>query len=156
MKFVKSKLAQKLIIILIALMIFNMAVPKQVKAWDFGGILFKPISSLITSILASTDVGLGLILMGIDGGMHVLGTVTDWITDEADTNDPKSVSNKTLPGGTAKSYTMQKDSNGELKVVPKTAVITDILIGPDTIFAGKVSMLNANIFEAKDYVRRIR
>ena len=65
MKFIKSGFAQKLIIILIALMIFNIAVPKKVSAWDIGGILLKPISSLILVLLTSVDVQLGVFLLGI-------------------------------------------------------------------------------------------
>ena len=64
MKFVKSKFTQKLIIILIALMIFNMAIPKTVNAWDMGGILLKPISSLVLTFLVSVDTTMGLILNG--------------------------------------------------------------------------------------------
>lgn len=67
MKFIKSNLAKKLIIILVVLMIFNIAIPKRVDAaWNFSGILMKPISSLILSFLVSIDVQLGLIMMTSD------------------------------------------------------------------------------------------
>ena len=52
MKFVKSSLAKKLIIILIALMIFNVVVPKQVQAFDIVSILTKPLCSLIAGVIS--------------------------------------------------------------------------------------------------------
>ena len=64
MKFIKSGFVQKLIIILIALMIFNIAVPKQVSAWDLGGILLKPICTLTLVQLGIIDVTLGVFLVG--------------------------------------------------------------------------------------------
>ena len=67
MKFIKSDLAKKLIIILIALMIFNIAIPKEVNAaWNFSGILMKPMSSLILSFLVSIDVQIGLFMLAND------------------------------------------------------------------------------------------
>lgn len=65
-KFVKSDLAKKLIIILIVLMIFNVVFPKQVKAWNFSGILMKPLTSLVLSFLVSIDVHIGVFMMGVD------------------------------------------------------------------------------------------
>lgn len=65
-KFVKSDLAKKLIIILIVLMIFNVAFPKQVKAWNFTGILMKPLTSLILGVMVSIDVHIGLFMLGVD------------------------------------------------------------------------------------------
>lgn len=66
MKFVRSGFGQKLIIILIALMIFNIAVPKQVSAWDVGGILLKPIATIVLLHLVTIDVTLGVFLVGIN------------------------------------------------------------------------------------------
>ena len=64
MKFIKSDLAKKLIIILIALMIFNIAIPKDVNAArNFTGILMKPITSVILGYLVSIDVTLGAIMI---------------------------------------------------------------------------------------------
>lgn len=81
MKFIKSSFAQKLIIILIAIMIFNMAIPNPSKAWDVAGILFKPISTLIVSVLVSIDVTIGLTLTGISSAIKVLGSIVDMCTE---------------------------------------------------------------------------
>lgn len=115
MKFVKSKFAQKLIIILIVLLIFNIAIPKQVHAWDIAGILFKPIFSLILSVLVSIDCAIGVTLNGISIAVDGLGGLADAIA-----------------GGKGKNMS---DS------------LSKLFIGPDTIFAGKVMILNANIFK---------
>jgi len=71
MKLLKSSLFKKIIIILIAIMIFNIAVPKQVSAWDFAGILYKPLYQLILSILVTIDTTLGLTLNGLSSAVNV-------------------------------------------------------------------------------------
>ena len=118
MKFIKSNIAKKLIIILIALMIFNIAVPREVKAWDLGGILLKPLTSVILSTLVSIDVGIGIILNGFTGALSALGSVIALITE----NEGEALN----------------DSSKALKL---------IFVGPDSIFSGQVRLLNANIFE---------
>ena len=67
MKFIKSNFAKKIIIILILLMILSMTILKPVHAaWNFSGILMKPITNLILSFLTSIDVQLGLFMLAID------------------------------------------------------------------------------------------
>ena len=72
MKFVKSNLAKKLIIILIAIMIFNFAVPPIANAdiitqvLDIaGGILYKPFATMILSFLVTVNGTLSLFLCGV-------------------------------------------------------------------------------------------
>lgn len=73
MKFVKSEFAKKLIIVLIALMIFNIAVPRQAYALDIGGILLKPLTSLILVIVASVDVMVGSFLVAMPATIKAIG-----------------------------------------------------------------------------------
>lgn len=73
MKLLKSGLMKKLIIILIALMVFNIAVPQEVKAWDFAGILLKPLSSLILSVMVTIDTTIGIMLNGASIGVDMIG-----------------------------------------------------------------------------------
>lgn len=122
MKFVKSKFAQKLIIILIALMIFNIAIPQEVKAWDLGGILLKPISSLILSTLVSIDVSIGILLNGLSIGVNAIGGIIEIFTE---------------------------DNTDALNDI--STALNQLFIGPDTIFAGKVRILDANIFEVESF-----
>lgn len=122
MKFVKSKFAQKLIIILIALMIFNIAIPQKVKAWDLGGILLKPISSLILSTLVSIDTSIGILLNGISIGVNAIGGIIEIFTE---------------------------DNTDALNDI--STALNQLFIGPDTIFAGKVRILDANIFEVESF-----
>lgn len=128
MKFVKSDLAKKIIIILVVLMIFNIAIPKKVHAaWNFTGILMKPINTLLLGFLVSIDVQLGLFIQGIDLVAEGVGGIIQQITDAADEGN----------------LTGSETINGVVN-----HVLSDIFIGPDTIFSGGVSLLNANIFEA--------
>lgn len=122
MKFIKSKFAQKLIIILIALMIFNIALPHQVNAWDLGGILLKPISAIILANMVTIDVTIGVLLNGLSIGVHVVGGIIDLFT---------------------------KDNVGALENIHTG--LEQLFIGPDTIFAGKVRILDANIFEVESF-----
>lgn len=127
MKFIKSNLAKKLIIVLIALMVFNIAIPQEVKAFDIGGILFKPLFSLIITILMTIDTTIGLTLTGISTSLDAVGLVVDMIVDMC---------------------TGFKDLNG---LAQFDGILRRIFIGPDTIFTGGIAALNANIFdEVKD------
>jgi len=122
MKFVKSKFAQKLIIILIALMIFNIAVPKEVSAWDLGGILLKPITSLILTNLISIDVSIGIILNGLSIATNIVGGIIELFVPE--------------------------NHSGLSNI---SAGLQQLFIGPDTIFSGNVRILDANIFEVENF-----
>jgi len=124
MKFVKSKFAQKLIIILIVLMIFNIAVPKQVSAWDLGGILLKPITSAILGFLVSVDVSIGVLLNGLSIGVNAIGGIIEILSEE-----------------NAKSEALNDISTA----------LSQLFIGPDTIFSGDVRFLDANIFEVESF-----
>lgn len=73
MKLLKNSLMKKLIIILIVLIVFNIAVPQEVKAWDFAGILFKPIFSLALSFMVTIDTTIGVILNGASVGVNAIG-----------------------------------------------------------------------------------
>ena len=73
MKFFKSNFAKKLIIILVILMIANVAIPKEVKAWDLGGILMKPITSIILANLVQIDVAMGVMLNGLSIAVEGIG-----------------------------------------------------------------------------------
>lgn len=88
MKFIKSDLAKKLIIILIAIMIFNIAVPKQVQAWDLAGVLMKPLFTAILSIVISVDVTVGLFLTGVDSAIDAVGGLVDGIIELGKDGDP--------------------------------------------------------------------
>lgn len=127
MKFLKSKLAQKLIIILIALMIFNIAIPPEVKAWDFAGILLKPLTSLILSIMVQIDITIGMVLNGASPGFQMLGALASAVCADK---------GAALDGA--------------------NSAIKQLFIGPDSIFCGEVRILNANIFNvitAKDLLQ---
>lgn len=127
MKFVKSNFAKKLIIILVILMIFNIAIPKKVHAsWNFSGILMKPFTYMALSFLVSVDVGIGILMSTTDIALNGVGTIVEEITEK----DKESDNWKTIV------------INGTERTLSK------LFIGPDTIFTGQVSILDANIFEA--------
>jgi len=59
MKFVKSDLAKKLIIILIVLLLFNTLYPSMSYAVDLGGILLQPLYWLLLGIFIPIDIAIG-------------------------------------------------------------------------------------------------
>lgn len=120
MKFIKSSVFKKIVIMLIVIILFNALIPPEVKAWDLAGILMKPLSSLILVVMVSIDATLGVFLTAADMVMNGVG---DLIAGLCSGNDSISI-------------------NGE------TILADKILVGPDTIFSGQVGILNANIFEA--------
>lgn len=62
MKFVKSDLAKKLIIILIVLLLFNTLYPSMSYAVDLGGILLQPVYWLLLGIYIPLDVTIGAVI----------------------------------------------------------------------------------------------
>lgn len=121
MKILKNQLLRKIIIVLAILMIFSTIIPKQTKAWDLGGILIKPISSVILATIIPVDVTLGLTLNGISMTFDTISAVVELFV---------------------------QDNVAALNSI--SDALQKLFIGPDTIFSGKVQMLDANIFEAKE------
>lgn len=124
MKFLKSGFTKKLIIILISIIIFNSFLPMQSNASVLGsvadiagGVLFKPVFSLITLALTSVDVTLGTFLNGFSIGVNFVGVIAELVMD----SDDEALNNL-------------------------DQALSKLFIGPDTIFSGEVSILNANIF----------
>lgn len=131
MKFFKSNFAKKLIIVLIVLMIFNLAIPRRVKAWDVGGVLLKPFTAIGLVVLVSIDVGLGLIIGVTNIVTSNYGALVEKLTDK----------------GEMSSVNYEGENNSVI-VDGKSYIMNEIFIGPDTIFSGQVELLDANIFEA--------
>lgn len=82
----KSGLFKKIIIILIVLILFNIAVPKRVNAVSLGGILFKPISAIILTILTAANCTLSLFLHGASVGIGGIQDAVDHIDDDVWSN----------------------------------------------------------------------
>ena len=111
MNFIKSSLAKKILLILIAILLFNFAIPQEVKAAGIvESILFKPLASLLYNIVVSVEALLGMVINGVGGGFDAIGDIIDKI-GSGDENAMKQ-----------------------------------LFVGPDTIFSGRVKILNANIF----------
>ena len=73
MKLLKNSLMKKLIIILIALIVFNIAVPQESKAWDAAGILYKPLLSVSFGLLLTVDTTIGIMLNGASTDIEHIG-----------------------------------------------------------------------------------
>ena len=100
----KLSFFKKIIIVLITcIIVFNVAMPKPVYAWDVGGVLFKPLFSVILLGIDSVNFLMSATLLG--GGA--------WVDDEGKKSDD------------------------------------NLLLSPEMIFDGTVTLLNANIFEAE-------
>lgn len=128
MRFVKSNVAKKLVIVLIVLMIFNIIMPKSSKAWDLMGILNKPIYALATGVALNVDAHIGLLLNGgVSLGFEAGGIFCDWL-----------------------SGCFSKDGVSEELKGEASTWVSKVFVGPDSIFSGKVRLFNANIFKVED------
>lgn len=81
MKFVKSDLAKKLIIILIVLLLFNALYPSMTYAVDLGGILLQPLYWLLLGIYIPTDLLIGATIQLKDFSWGDLNNNTNKILD---------------------------------------------------------------------------
>lgn len=120
MKFVRSDLAKKLMIILIVLLLFNALYPSMSYAVDFGGILLQPFYWLLLGIYIPADLTLGFTMFMQEFTTNDLDKWVEGILEG--TNDGMDI-------------TYGKKLN-------------QWFIGPDTIFSGGIPSLNANIFKA--------
>lgn len=143
MKFIKSSFAQKLIIVLIAIIIFNIAVPKTANAWDLGGILLKPITSFFLSILLSIDLAVGSIVNGISVAVTGLGTIIEAVSDMAQEMGNSYVS---LDAPMDKVISVYVENPMDKRMQLYSWSVSQFFVGPDTIFSGSVELLDANIF----------
>lgn len=85
MKLRKSGIFTKIIIILILIILFNAIMPKELLAWDIGGILMKPLTSLVLVVLVSVDATMGIFLTATDMLIEGIGTVISEICDGTST-----------------------------------------------------------------------
>ncbi len=120
MKILKNDLSKKLIIVLIVLLLFNTIYPTMTFAWDFGGILMKPLVAFILASMVPSDI--------------VLGMLIKWSDFKSDTVENVSSAILNVGGKNSEQYDEFKD----------------YFVGPDSIFAGEISAFNANIFNQVD------
>ena len=81
MKFVKSDLAKKLIIILIVLLLFNTLYPSMSYAVDLGGILLQPLYWLLLGTYIPIDLTIGAVIQLNDLSWSDIDGRTDKILD---------------------------------------------------------------------------
>ena len=114
MKFIKSDIAKKLVIVLVILMIFNIIMPKSSKAWDLMGILNKPLYALATGMALQVDANIGILLNGgASLGFEGVGIFCDWL-----------------------SGCFSKDGVSEDLAGETSNWVSKVFVGPDSIFSG--------------------
>ena len=86
MKFVKSDLAKKLIIILVVLLLFNTLYPSMSYAIDLGGILLQPVYWLLLGIYIPADLVLGATIKLMDFSWDDINNNTDKILERDGTD----------------------------------------------------------------------
>lgn len=147
MNLVKSNLAKKLIIILIILLLFNVAYPSMTYAVDLGGILLSPLYWLVLGIAVPADVLMGMTLvedtslLSIDFSWGAVGFLANYIFGDKDTDVVCKTCDKGYTAKEIESY------NKCIEKGHKVYKFTDLFVGPDTIFSGKIKPLRANIFK---------
>ena len=87
MKFIKSSLAKKLIIVLITLLIFNVAYPTVLFAVDFGGILLQPVVWLILAVVVPIDAIFGMLING-EPTNHSPGAAAEVVLNKNQMTEP--------------------------------------------------------------------
>lgn len=100
----------------------------KVQAVDLGGILFKPVGTIIATYLVSIDISLGALLKGPNQILKDVGDIIEAIKELAEKDDEYDESE------------FNNIKKGETEV-------SNIIVGPDTIFRGDIDILNANIFK---------
>ena len=159
MKFIKSDLTKKLIIILIVLLLFNAVYPiVTYAAVDFGGILLQPLAWLILAVAVPVDLAISAIIK--DMNTSNIAEDATRVIDKAGTNsdinhslfvDIDHIFTGMLPTFNANIFKPKADSTleGVRETVAKFYVIlrnicaTVMLAG--LIFTGIQILLSANI-----------
>lgn len=118
MKFVKSNWAKKLIILLVIILLINVTIPQEVKAFDPLGVVLEQFIWAYMSPSLIFEVTLGLTLNGINIAFDSIAGLVNLITGELE--DGASTFG---------------------------SILRRIFIGPDTIFAGDMKIFDANIFK---------
>lgn len=128
---IKKNTIKLILIIITFLILFNSIFPTVVMAADLGGILFKATGTFWNIVIAVSDITFGIYLKGpsqvFEDGKQVVNDIIQWLQEKAD-NDEEITEGETVDD----------------------VEIVDIMVGPDTIFSGKIDVLNANIFKSND------
>lgn len=124
MKFIQSSLAKKLIIVLIALLLFNVAYPSMSYAVDIGGILLQPLYWLLLGIYIPADLTMGLTIFMKEFKQADLDGVI------------RSILNGTAEGDKELEVETEDEKGNKIKISYGQS-LRDWFIGPDTIFSRK-------------------
>ena len=157
MKFLKNKI----ILVLVVILLVNAVCPTPTYAIDIGGVLLSPVYWLLCSIYIPADLIFGyLVLEGFNIDMA-------WITGYAAVLlNPLTIGIDTIGGLLESAINTVADwfgSDGvEIPSITETLgaqkiigcnhpsinhTISELFIGPDTMFKGDIAGLNANIFK---------
>jgi len=153
MNFTKNSLAKKLIIILVTLLVFNVFYPSMSYAIDFGGILLEPVYWLLCSIYIPADLTMGAFItldhflfsdislwtVVLTGGWNAIANVVVGIGQAFGANWSDW-------GVTLGNYKLNNSLWGAITGEYGDKTISDLFVGPDTIFKGDIPGLDANIF----------
>lgn len=126
---IKEKLKKIVISLITSLIAFQSIFTTNVQAVDIGGILFKPTGTILAVCIASIDVTLGAFLKGPNQVLKDTGDIIEKLKEEGESGNDYDES---------KFDEITADSGTKL---------SEIIVGPDTIFSGDIDILNANIFQ---------
>lgn len=119
---------KKIVISIMLVLTFNFITPPASHAWDFGGILIKPISSVIGAVFDVANGFITYFIVGISNGLAswtktTVEEVTDAISDESNySNFTDLVSTANAAGGS-------------------------IFVSMEDFFLGNIDLANINIFK---------
>lgn len=131
MKFIQNNGVKKFIIALtIVILLFNIVSPGVSYAWDVAGVLFQPFYWMVLGILVPVDFMFSSLLISVTG-------------TNADMSGSFYLNDDILAAIFGQTQWMDDGAK-------------NLLVGPDTIFGGGLTSLNANIFNHDERVDTLK
>lgn len=128
----KNKIFTKIIYILLIIILLSFSFPKHSNAASFNGILTKPVCYLIISAVDEINVLLSLTTIPVTENIKNSSEAWEGLRTALSENDGEILNGNTVAGA----------ANGFV------GGYYNLLMSPDKIFKGEVTLLDANIFDA--------
>ncbi|HAB66219.1 MAG TPA: hypothetical protein DCE23_02505 [Firmicutes bacterium] len=137
---------KKIVISIMLVLTVNFITPPASHAWDVGGILIKPISSLIAAVFDVTNGVMTYFIVGISNGFVSWGgdsfqEFVDGISDENNYADMKDENDNLILKA------KEIDDRIEDAVATFGSSVASILVSMEDFFLGKINLANINIFK---------
>lgn len=149
--FTKKGIVQKIIIVLVALILFNFIVPNISRAADdYGGVLFAPIQFLVLALGDTVMDILGTSLYGNSDPVITISTSTTWQT----ITQWLSLISNTISGNVVGVALTVTDTGDVKELFPEKMDLPLFAISIDNIVANEVPLLDVNLINPNTYDKK--